>query len=88
MVTMVKKVDSKKFYPIRASNSLSELKAWVSRMKKLYPNQKVVIVDTLGDVLRDKNTPKQMKDYWRMRMKAGYDKRYMAYGSYSGNKGV
>jgi hypothetical protein len=73
-----KRPDFNTYYPVRASNSLTDLKKWASWAKKNYPKQKIILVDDLGKKLKDK----KMGAYWKMRTKAGYEHRYMAFGSF------
>jgi hypothetical protein len=79
---MGKRPDRDKYYPIRSANSLPKLKSWIRRYANVkFPTQKIIVVDELGLALRgekDKNRIKLAK----MRVKAGYDSKYMAYGSY------
>ena len=79
MVKIQKKIpDKHKYYHVREGNSLPDLKIWIKWAKKNHPAQKLVIVDVYNPRMKDK----KLKSYWTMRYKAGYESKYMVYGTY------
>jgi len=72
------KISKYKFYPVRGSNKLSDLKKWSIWAKKNYPEQKFLFVNEMQEKLKDK----KYKNYWKMRYKSGLENKYAVYGSY------
>ena len=63
------------FYPVRAGNDLKQLKEWIRDAKKEVPTQRFKVKKII--------TKAMMRDpYWNMRVKAGHEDQFMAYGSY------
>lgn len=69
-------VDTFKYYLVRTSNSLSDLKKWISWARKNGYKQKIIIRDTL------KHTPKEYINDHKTMIKQGREWRYHAYASY------
>ena len=69
--------DSKKYYPVRAGNSLPELRKWINWAKKNYKGQKLIIVNEYKIRMKDK----KYRDYWKMRYKLNLESKYIVYGS-------
>lgn len=67
-----------KWYPVRAGNSLPELRKWIRWAKKNYKEQRFVIVDYYKKRMKDKKN----REYWKMRYKGGMEDKYMVYGTY------
>ncbi len=71
--------DRRKYYPVRAGNSLTELRRWIKWSKRsMNPKQRFVIVDYYTPRMKDK----KLKEYWKARYMGGHESKYMVYGSY------
>jgi hypothetical protein len=75
---LVLKVDKSKYYPVRAGNNLTELRQWVKWAEKNSGNQKFI----LYDLFKDKSISKENMEYFKRRIKGGFEERYTVYGSY------
>lgn len=81
MVKIQLKIPNKnKYYPVRAGNSLSDLKKWITYAKRNYPKQKFIIVDYYKQRMKDKKN----REYWKSRYNSplGLESKYMVYGTY------
>jgi len=69
--------NKEKYYPVRSSNSKTDIKQWVSWAEKHHPEQKFIIVDDSKAKLKS-----EYKDYWKFRYKQKLDEKYHVYGTY------
>lgn len=70
-------INKRKYYPVRAGNSLSELKRWIKWAKEDHSGQRFIIEDIYSKRMKSKE-----KAYWKMRYKIGMEDKYIVYGSY------
>ena len=69
------------YYPVRAGNSLTDLKKWMKWAKKNYPKQKLIIVDYYTPRMKDKRS--EIRKYWKYRYSnPNLESKYMVYGTY------
>jgi len=71
--------DKNKWYQVRGSNNLSELRKWKKWAEKNSGNQKFIIVD--NNAVIKKEQPQDL-EYFKMREKAGLEDKYNVYGTY------